>query len=200
MQTLEYSTFDKSEWPHGPWMSEPDKKQWQDEETGLPCLIVRNHFGALCGYVGVSESHPLYGKDYDAPDVEVHGCLTFADSCRPSDRDAWEAWRQGMFDRKPQAEQFPQGDSARAWKQYGHLIDDYQAWAENAEASAICHRPGEGEPDHVWWFGFDCAHYGDRMPATEAHSPFGREGQYRDFDYVTNEVKGLARQLAALAA
>jgi hypothetical protein len=83
METIEYRTVDKSKWGPGPWDGEPDKRQWQDKATGLPCLIVRNPGGALCGYVGLSEGHPLYGKDEsDCPhDIDVHGGLTFADFC-----------------------------------------------------------------------------------------------------------------------
>lgn len=85
MQTIEYHTKDKSDWGDGPWQNEPDKRQWRDEATGLPCLIVRN-WGAWCGYVGVSRGHPLYGASYDddrAEDIDVHGGLTFAGPCRP---------------------------------------------------------------------------------------------------------------------
>lgn len=87
MQAKEYHTrrSEKEAWGPGPWVEEPDKMQWQDEATGYPCLIVRNHSGALCGYVGVPNGHPLYGKDYDdTGDLEVHGGITFADFCRPS--------------------------------------------------------------------------------------------------------------------
>lgn len=89
MRTIEYRTDDKTKWGPGPWQDEPDKVQFEDPATGLPCLIVRNRFGALCGYVGVSASHPWFGKDYsDIPD-DVHGGLTFADKCQPGDeRDA----------------------------------------------------------------------------------------------------------------
>lgn len=82
MGTEQTETYvDKSSWPRGPWDSEPDKIEWRDEATGLPCLIVRGGMGALCGYVGVPSSHPLHGKDHDEPDVEVHGGLTYADAC-----------------------------------------------------------------------------------------------------------------------
>jgi hypothetical protein len=73
----------------GPWDQEPDKRQWMSE-TGLPCLIVRNPYGALCGYVGVSRSHPWYGQNYEDVDSQladededyaVHGGLTFAGTC-----------------------------------------------------------------------------------------------------------------------
>lgn len=70
--------IDKSGWPLGPWLEEPDRVQWQ--YRGYSCLIVRSEVsGALCGYVGVAEGHPWYGKDYeDLPDVEVHGGLTYS--------------------------------------------------------------------------------------------------------------------------
>lgn len=75
---------DRQGWPSGPWDDEPDYATWYDEETGLPCLIVRNHIGALCGYVGFPEDHPLHGVPYDAVLWEagdVHGGLTFSDHC-----------------------------------------------------------------------------------------------------------------------
>lgn len=70
---------------------------------GLDCLIVRNHYGALCGYVGVPPGHPWHGRDYadtvrdaviDPWDgsidalVNVHGGLTYASDCQ---EDAAEA-------------------------------------------------------------------------------------------------------------
>lgn len=77
----------------GPWSTEPDKAQWVDEATGLDCLIVRNHGGALCGYVGLPPGHPLHGLDYDEAheraDIDVHGGLTFADRCQKGDEDGW---------------------------------------------------------------------------------------------------------------
>lgn len=87
METIEYRnpTADKSSWGAGPWQDEPDKKQWLDATTGLPCLIVRNVHasGVLCGYVGVPRGHPYYEKDYsDTPDLDVHGGLTYADKCQ----------------------------------------------------------------------------------------------------------------------
>jgi len=79
MKTLEYTYVDKSTWTDGPWKDEIDKRQWSDEETGLPCLIVRNSMGALCGYVGVQPGHPVYEQRYTSvQDVQVHGGLTFS--------------------------------------------------------------------------------------------------------------------------
>ncbi len=79
----EYHTEDKVKvtWGPGPWQDEPDKAVWVDEATGLDCMIVRNHWGALCGYVGVGPDHPYHGLDYQTCPAEVHGGLTFATTC-----------------------------------------------------------------------------------------------------------------------
>lgn len=84
METIEYKNpgLPRTFWGKGEWENEPDKKQWGDESTGLPCLIVRNYSGALCGYVGLPPSHPLYGKEYDDVAVDCHGGLTFAGQCQ----------------------------------------------------------------------------------------------------------------------
>ncbi len=85
METIEYINpkVDRSKWPAGAWDGEPDKKQWKDKATGLPCLANRQpRSGHWCGYVGISKTHPLYGKDYDSCDVDVHYGLTFADKCQ----------------------------------------------------------------------------------------------------------------------
>lgn len=85
----EYRTIDKTKYhARGAWDSEPDKVQFIDKDTGLNCLIVRNHGGALCGYVGVSKTHPAYQKDYNAVDVNVHGGLTFSDKCQKGSDEA----------------------------------------------------------------------------------------------------------------
>lgn len=74
MQTREWRRTDRRDWPDGPWMAEPDKKQWQDEETGLPCLVLR---------------HPLHGVSYEGLESlgDCHGGLTYSDGCEPSEED-----------------------------------------------------------------------------------------------------------------
>ena len=84
MQEKEYHTVDKTGWPTGVWQTEPDKIQFTDSETGYPCLIVRNHSGALCGYVGVTEGHPCFMQSHDDYwQLDVHGGLTFSGACSP---------------------------------------------------------------------------------------------------------------------
>jgi len=88
VETMEWKNVDKSLWQNqdGEWMDEPDKKQWVDKETGLACLIVRAGHGSLCGYVGVSEFHEYFGKDYsEMPYFGCHGGLTFSSGCQVVD-------------------------------------------------------------------------------------------------------------------
>lgn len=203
MQTLEYSTRDKSEWGAGPWHSEPDKRQWRDPVTGLPCLIVRGPSGALCGYVGVSSSHPLFQKDYDSADVEVHGGLTFASKCADEPtREHWEKWRAHVLGRKDEARRYPIGDAAHLLKDRAKELEDFDAYVAWATAAHICHKVDDGEDDNVWWFGFDCAHLGDVSPAYDrpGRGLSGADDTYKDIDYVTSEVERLAAQLSQLSS
>lgn len=144
------------ELPDGPWKDEPDRKEWR--HAGLPCLILRNALGALCGYAAVPPGHPLYGKAGD--DLDVHGGVTFTGHCE----------------------------------------------------GKICHEAKPGEPDEVYWFGFDCAHFMDLVPGLLPEVLFKRIPEairmtrpvpsidvYRSMAYVTSEVERLAEQLAALA-
>lgn len=63
----------------------------------------------------------------------------------------------------------------------------------------ICHVPQPGEPEHVWWFGFDCGHVYDLVPgihgrqASRAYQPLF----YRSLSYVRLECCQLALQLRA---
>lgn len=67
----------------------------------------------------------------------------------------------------------------------------------------VCHVPGPGEPDDVWWLGFDCAHWADLSPGRAAlYGGMGIERdvveQYRDAVWVQRETERLARQLAEM--
>lgn len=69
----------------------------------------------------------------------------------------------------------------------------------------ICHVPEPGEPDSLWWIGFDCAHSGDLSPGALKFREIipgiavllghGHE-TYRNLDYARIQTRSLARQLA----
>lgn len=140
MTTIEHQ-IDRRGWPDGPWNDEPDRVEWRSH--GFACLIVRNAMGALCGYVGVPDSHPLHGRDYSDVALTAHGGLTFSDSCH----------------------------------------------------GPICHVPQPGEPDNVWWFGFDCSHALDVVPSLFAPQ-VDEFRNYKTLSWVREQVEDLACQLS----
>lgn len=88
-----WTTIDRSGWAQPKLCNgEPDKAQWIDKKSGFDCLIHRGPSGALCGYVGVPEAHPLYEQDAsnlnrsDYEQIQVHGGLTFSNYCSPSEK------------------------------------------------------------------------------------------------------------------
>jgi hypothetical protein len=161
--------IDRSGWPPGPWDNEPDRIEWRTA-VGLPGLLLRNRFGAWCGYVAVPPGHPCYGLDYESiypkgPDGEPDY------SVRPLPNPVHEL-------------------SVHGGVTYGNACDT---------ASGICHVPEPGEPDDVWWFGFDCIHSGDVMPSTLRYAPALSGDVYRDVAYVRAECEELAEQLTRVA-
>lgn len=67
--------------------------------------------------------------------------------------------------------------------------------------AAICHVPKPGEPDDIWWLGFDCGHAGDLTPGLlRFRAALSDWEHYRDLAYVKRETESLAEQLAAVAS
>ena len=64
-------------------------------------------------------------------------------------------------------------------------------------SGAVCHVPAPGDPDDVWWLGFDAAHWRDLVPAMD--EAIGTGGVYRNVAYMRGECESLAAQLAAQA-
>lgn len=164
--------MDKSKWPQGPWTDEPDEETF--EHAGLACRIIRHsRSGGLCGYVRVSEAHPLYGKGYSD---------AVPDSMRKSAKAALQSplGKRSVFTiltlDPPEA---PSIDI---------LFDVHGSLSFAGELHGV-----EGH-----WFGFDCAHSGDLKPDYEYS--FGDDCEYRDIEYVRAECRSLAEQLVAVAA
>lgn len=169
METRSWSFTDKSGWPDGPWRAEPDKLQWVTE-AGLPGLIVRNGAGALCGYVGIPEGHPWFAKRYSE-------CAT------------------------PEVHEDPEDGENHSWCNHspGSQVEvhgglTFSDFCSPDHERGICHTPGPGEPDRVWWLGFDCGHSFDYAPG---YQKLGfPQAVYRDLAYTKRQVERLAAQLA----
>ena len=68
----------------------------------------------------------------------------------------------------------------------------------------LCHIPAPGEVEELWWFGFDLAHAGDKVPVMLKYerdipdwpeSKYDRMDIYRNVAYARMETTQLARQL-----
>lgn len=72
----------------------------------------------------------------------------------------------------------------------------YSEACDGDPTGGVCHVPKPGEPEHLWWLGFNCGHGGDLVPSwcrtPEIADLMG--GTYRDQEWVTEEVKRLAEQ------
>lgn len=81
---LESVYLDRSEWGTGEWDDEPDRVEWTDPVSGLPCVVMRNDaMGNWNGYVGVSPESPYHELEYTYAvmcRMNVHGGLTFSGS------------------------------------------------------------------------------------------------------------------------
>ncbi len=175
----------KEQWGPGPWQDEPDELTWSDADTGHKCLIKRTWHGNLCGYVGLSEGHPLYGKNYsdripldDAPQPG----LAASSGAIPLLLEALHNYEHGS-----------DGKAAidTIFDVHGSLTyTDF--W--------------EDQDDGLWYFGFDCGHCDDFQPGLIAvcelasgHTSVLRNyGTYRTIEYVQSQCSRLARQLKNL--
>ena len=200
MRNLEWTFVEKRTWERGPWDKEPDKAQWKDPATGFPCLILRNHSGALCGYVGVPPEHPWHGEGYndvkthEGEYVEVHGGLTFSGSCQEDNKvhgichlvDAASPpiWWQGF-------------DCAHAMDYSPGMAAVLKAVRENPkDAKDIGHEPKDPNPEaRPLREGVAEGPIQPLLPfAKDMHNLGHMKDVYRDLNYVAQECRELARQ------
>ena len=218
MQEKALTYLDKTTWGPGQWQDEPDKVQWADEATGLPCLAVRHpELGNWCGYVGVPEGHPLFGVRWDScylSDAQEKGERP-GDDVLPDVPEFLLAGtplpeRMVLFERTQKvcgAENCADQHTPAGLLMAHHGVNFSAPCQEDDREHGICHVPDPGEPDNLWWFGFDCGHCGDHSPKLAAEmmkiSPDTRTvlnsyETYRTLPYVRAVCSMLAGQLAAI--
>lgn len=117
--------------PDGKWKTEPVRFEFK--HAGLDCLGIRQMHGAWCGYVGVPDGHPLFGKEIDdvVDRLDVHGGVTYADACRDivchfADNEDEKRWWFGFdcmhsWDYSPTVGAMPGGGSARSYKDMDYV-------------------------------------------------------------------------------
>jgi hypothetical protein len=201
----------KAKWGPGPWQDEPDRVDF--EHAGLPCAIIRNlHVtGSLCGYVGVPDSHPWWGKD-------AHTCVATPQCPEPPPPD-FEQWAKDGMPVPPEGSRWRASMQEPTWS-CGHTIGSMVSVHGGITwASTAYFQTKSAYMDH-WWFGFDCGHAGDVSPMMKAtlkqlhalQDPAGKLAEYeasleelrdwetyRDLPYVRHEVERLAEQIAMAA-
>lgn len=91
-------------------------------------------------------------------------------------------------------------DDAHGLRAHGGV--NFSSMCQEDAENGVCHVPDPGEPEHVWWFGFDCSHGFDYSPAYECRFPLElrTEWTYRDLRYAKDQCVNLALQLAARKA
>lgn len=171
-------TINKESWPHGPWMGEPDFLQFKTAE-GFDGVIIRTiHSGALCGYVGIPASHPWHGKEYGAeisPSKEQLGQTVDMDKISII----------SLFAAAANAE------SIEDFARIDCIISVHGGLTYSSKG-----RSDFNEDPALWYFGFDCNHYGDFAPGMGDFM----DGSYRDIEYVQGEVARLSQQLSKAGA
>jgi hypothetical protein len=171
MDEMQTHKIDRTGWPNGEWDAEPDRMQWQHGK--IPCLIVRNSLGNLCGYAGVSRTHPFYRSDYDNVEVCVHGGLTYGDTCQLG----------GPICHEPEP-----GQPADVW------------WLGFDCAHLGDYVPGMHRTEIEEALAASRAFIAQHVPGMKAYIYTRPQEPYRDINYVQGEVNRLADQLADAAS
>ena len=136
-------------------------------KAGLWGCVILTDMGHRCGYVGVSDSHALYGVDCSQ---EVD-CLNF-----PGDE---PVGKRGIIPLLAGSRRAPDV-----------VFDVHGGLTFSGPIGDV-----ETAPKSLWFFGFDCAHHGDAPePGYSNHSIFSG-GVVRSLDYVVGECESLAAQL-----
>lgn len=160
------------------------------EHAGYKCVVIFQASGHRCGYVGIPKTHRLYGEDY--------GNYLDIKKSDIGDREV-----SGIF------------------PLFLACLDDDERI--KIEAYFQCHGGitysggGKGSEypieSDLWWFGFDCAHAGDKKDYKTVYDKFPNERErvkrleeienmypieddvIRTEEYVADECKRLAEQL-----
>ena len=160
----------------------------QGTHMDLPYVIIATSWGSRCGYVGVPETHPLFQAPYNEPNSTLESAHKQALEGPIGNRGIIPLLCAGNEPRPDVVFEIHGGLTFS-----GGLEDNYPL------------------PDSPYWFfGFDCAHYGDnqdpeilakfteadRIPVFPGLTPGGPN--IRSHSYVVRECKHLAEQLAAI--
>lgn len=168
-------------------MSYTVEKDWITA-AGLRAVVTMGSMGHHCGYVGVPKGHPLHGVKYNKSTAVL---------AAPSDDEP-------VGKRGPMTLLMIAAESERM--QSPEMVFDVHGSLTYS---------GDGDypapSDGLWWFGYDCGHYGDaRSPeyCEQRRQKYPNEpilwddphdGVFRDLAYCVHECESLARQIVEKA-
>ncbi len=158
-----------------PWDQEPNLVKFEAE--GLPCEMLRHEAGHWCGYVGVGQDHPWFGLSCNSM---IKPSKEMLERRQLSDISLLD-FALYLVSRKDPEEELP---ISLALHVHGGI-----GYAEGDDAN-----------NDLWWFGFDCGHAGDLVPAVQDILPKNLRGTYRTADFVIAECQNLAKQLVDIKA
>lgn len=144
-------------------------KEWETK-TGLNAVCIRVQLGHLCGYVGVSTTHPWHGKDYN---YEL-------------EKQEWDKLNKckNPFKGSPidvvlaASDFFKEGENGPRISYYINVHGGITYAGGNKDYPVK-------NTNNLWWFGFDCCHDTDTPEKC-------------DLDFVVNECESMAEQLAKI--
>jgi len=145
-------------------------KDWTTKAGLRAVILLVNDGSHHCGYVEINEGHPLFNKEY-------------TEKCCP---------------------QLPEGETIGRRGVIPLLCADMSAKLISADVYFNVHGgitfSGEFKNESKgWWFGYDCAHAGDKMKLPSLASFGDFDGDvWRDEAFCIAECEDLARQLAEL--
>ena len=131
-------------------------------------LFVRNNH--RCGYVEVPKGHPLDGIEYSQHTDAL--------------KEAWDKVKEGDIGKR--------GIIPLFCHKEGECTPDV---IFNVHGGITFSERGDGYPadnSDGWWFGFDCAHAGDKMRCS-----FYEGDVERTLEYVESECESLAEQICS---
>lgn len=151
--------------------------------AGLRAVITMTGRGHHCGYVGIPVGHPLYGCEYHSPCAAL---VSPGENEQLGNRSAI-TFILACLDRS-------------RWQAPDMVFDVH---------GSLTYSDGNGKypvESDLWWFGYDCAHYGDRPSDARCEQlrkeypdePYmwaDGDGEFRDVLYCERQCESLAGQI-----
>ena len=163
------------------------------EYKGYRCVTTFTDMGFRCGYVGISEGHPLYRKDNDTLlNISLRELEEDEEMGKVGNRGAWTLL--GLPDEE--------NEKVRLGAYF--MVHGGITYAKGGKDS---HHPVDSD---LWWLGFDCGHYKDCPDYDLLEKTWGdteivkyrlqdrwlyEDSEVRDLEYVQQECKNLVDQI-----